>query len=304
MYTISEAASRAGVSVPVLRAWERRYGVVTPTRTPAGYRLYDDTAIERIRAMRRLIAEGWSASQAAHHLETESVLPIISRVPTATLEGSATPERHQFADRFVAAAAGLDAEAIESLLDELLAAGSFEHVVDDRLMPALHALGDAWESGDVSVAAEHAASHAVLRRLSAAYGAAGRGVRSEGPVLVGLPPGSRHELAALAFATALRRLGIGSVYLGADVPQADWIDAARKARARAIVIGVPTSSDVAPAEAIAAAATELHDLVVAVGGPGAAEASLPPSVIRLPDGIASSAAALEDALNDGTARDR
>ena len=49
----------------VLRAWERRYGVVTPERTPGGYRVYDEAALRRLRAMRRLIHDGWSASAAA-----------------------------------------------------------------------------------------------------------------------------------------------------------------------------------------------------------------------------------------------
>ena len=39
MYTIKQAAARSGVGVSLLRAWERRYGVVHPVRTPSGYRL-------------------------------------------------------------------------------------------------------------------------------------------------------------------------------------------------------------------------------------------------------------------------
>ena len=42
----------------VARAWERRYGVVEPARTASGYRLYDETAIERLRTMRRLMYPG------------------------------------------------------------------------------------------------------------------------------------------------------------------------------------------------------------------------------------------------------
>ena len=44
MYTIKEAAARTGLTIPVLRAWERRYRVVAPTRTPGGYRVYDEAA--------------------------------------------------------------------------------------------------------------------------------------------------------------------------------------------------------------------------------------------------------------------
>ena len=65
MYTIKEAAARTGLTVAVLRAWERRYGVVAPTRTAGGYRVYDEAALGRLRSMRRLIDDGWSPSAAA-----------------------------------------------------------------------------------------------------------------------------------------------------------------------------------------------------------------------------------------------
>jgi len=49
----------------VLRAWERRYGIVSPDRTASGYRQFDDAAVDRIRTMRRLVDDGWSPSAAA-----------------------------------------------------------------------------------------------------------------------------------------------------------------------------------------------------------------------------------------------
>src|SRR3954467_15449769 len=74
MYTIKQAATRTGVSVPTIRAWERRYGVVSPARTAAGYRLYDDDAVERLSAMRSLVeTEGWRPSQAAERVKDPAV---------------------------------------------------------------------------------------------------------------------------------------------------------------------------------------------------------------------------------------
>ena len=58
MYTIKQAAARSGVGIPLLRAWERRYGIVHPVRTASRYRLYDDESIARLRAMRRLVETG------------------------------------------------------------------------------------------------------------------------------------------------------------------------------------------------------------------------------------------------------
>src|SRR5512143_3501560 len=179
MYTIKKAALRAGVTVPLLRAWERRYGIVHPSRTSSGYRLYDEPSIERIRAMRRLIDAGWAPRQAAQQIETDDV----PASQEAGMDGNRAGAREDgdLVSDFIVAAAALDERRVEALLDDWFASGSFERVVDDRLMPALRALGEAWVAGDVSVGSEHAASHAVLRRLSASFEAAG-GASRDRPV--------------------------------------------------------------------------------------------------------------------------
>ena len=271
MYTISEAADRAGVTIEVLRAWERRYGVVTPRRTAAGYRLYDDAAIGRVRAMRRMVDEGWTPSAAAGSLRgiADADLPTVS--PRGDGSPSSDEESDELVDRFVAAATDMDSAALQSVLDEMGARASFEPMSDRYLFPALRALGDAWEAGAVSVAAEHAASAAVARWIGAAYDAAGSNRTDARPVLVGLPTGARHELAALAFATAARRAGLSVQYLGADLPAAEWLRAARSTNASVAVIGVPTSADADAARAVARALRRgVPGLIVVFGGDGAA----------------------------------
>jgi MerR family transcriptional regulator, light-induced transcriptional regulator len=308
MYTIKQAASRAGVSVPLLRAWERRYGIVAPERTPAGYRLYDEDAIAVIRAMRHLVDEGWSPSTAAASLRTadaETIGSLAGDSPAARPEsGSGTT---QVADRFVAAASALDNVEVEAVLDDVFSRGSFEPVAERYLLPALAALGEAWAAGRIDVAAEHAASHAVLRRLAAAYDAASRAQPSRGAVLVGLPPGSRHELGALAFAVAARRAGLPIIYLGPDLPVEDWVDAAREAAARAAVIGAVTPSDVEAAVEVIIDLRAAHPaLVVAIGGgeSSAVLAALPEDAraasVQLPAGVRDAVDALRLALRDGT----
>jgi DNA-binding transcriptional MerR regulator/methylmalonyl-CoA mutase cobalamin-binding subunit len=295
MYTIRQAALRAGVNVPLLRAWERRYGIVKPRRTASGYRLYDDADIERLQTMRRLVATGWTPSQAAREIETHGVPHRAAR-----RSGARTDAVLDLSRAFVEAAAAFDERQVEAVLDEMFAGGSFERVADDRLMPALRALGDAWAAGTVSVAAEHAASHAALRRVAAAFEAAG-GLDAERPVLVGLPPGSRHEIGALAFATAARRRGMPVVYLGADVPYESWLDAIAVTNPRAVVIAIATADDQAAARNVVDAIDTGPPLLIAVGGSASGDAVLPDDVLRLPDGIATSATALEQALSAGAA---
>ena len=119
--------------------------------------------------MRRLVDEGWSASNAAAAVLEDRVPP--AEGPTHA-DAAEAPAPTDHVERFVSAAERPDVAGIERVLDAMLAEGTFETVADRFLMPALVALGEAWASGRIGVAAEHAASHAVHRRLSAAFQAA------------------------------------------------------------------------------------------------------------------------------------
>jgi DNA-binding transcriptional MerR regulator/methylmalonyl-CoA mutase cobalamin-binding subunit len=267
MYSIRQASVRSGVSVPLIRAWERRYGVVQPRRTASGYRLYDDTAIATLVRVRELTESGWSASEASRAVLAGEV-PVLSLSiqPGSPLDGDAVREhRRGLMERFIEAATAMDIAGIGAALDEMFAQGSYESIVDDLLMPALVELGRAWSEGRLDVAAEHAASAAVHRRLSALYEAAAS--VGDPLLVVGLPPGSRHELGALAFAVAVRRRGVGVLYLGPDVPVASWVHVIGQNRARVAVVAVAQGPDRIAALDVAQA---LHDAglrpTLAVGG--------------------------------------
>jgi DNA-binding transcriptional MerR regulator len=314
MYTIKEAASRSGVPVQLLRAWERRYGVVHPARTDSGYRLYDEPSIDRLRAMRRLIDDGWAPSTAATHLrdlDDDAVRRLAAVSVRASGPGTTrtVSGATELAEEFVGAASRFDERAVEVLLDEMFARGSFEQVVDELVLPSLVALGEGWAMGRVDVAAEHVAAGAVQRRLGAAFMAAGRAADGEGVVLVGLPPGARHDLGALAFATAVRRTGLGVRFLGADLPLQDWLDAAARTSAVAAAIGVILSSDVDPAERVGRALRAAKPgMAIAFGGRSAdqVDRSVAAPAVVLPLGMTAAVEALRLEIDsrNGTAADR
>lgn len=232
MLTISKAAELTGVPAHTLRAWERRYGLAPTSRTPGGYRVYDPATLDRVRVMAALVADGWAPRDAAAEVRRRGADPGSTR----------TPPRDPHLE-LTRAAAALDAELVTRILDEQFALGDFETVVGQWLMPALDRIGREWATGRLSVAGEHLVANAVLRRLSAAYEAAG--ARPGRPVVVGAPPGALHELGLLAFAVACRRTGLPTLYLGAEVPLDAWVEAVGTAGARAVVTSVPRRRDVA-----------------------------------------------------------
>lgn len=253
MYTIKRAAEQVGVTESTLRAWERRYGVGTAHRSESGYRLYDDHAVRALSAMNTLVGEGWSVRSAAAEVLRRTSVSVDESAPS-------------FDRALVQGAEELDLATLTAVLDHRFNNASFEAVVDGWLLPSLRDVGLGWESGRITVAGEHLVAECVVRRLATAYDAAGEGPVGQ-RVVVGLPPGARHDLGLLSFATAARRAGLATSYLGADVPVADWVTAVAAKSAVCAVLAAPMESDVpALAATVAALEADHPDVLVAVGG--------------------------------------
>ena len=200
---IGEFSRRVGVSADLLRAWERRYGLLAPTRTESGYRLYSSADVRRVGRMRELLATGVSAAEAAREALSEP--PAAAPAP---LEG--VPVELGDAIR------RLDDAASHAAFDRLLADFSLDAVLDGAVLPLLRELGEGWEKGEVTIAHEHFASHLVRGRL---LGLARGWDRGSGPrVVLAGPPEERHDLGLLIFGLALREHGWRITFLGGDTP--------------------------------------------------------------------------------------
>ena len=120
-------------------------------------------------------------------------------------------------------------------------------------------------------------------------------------MLVGLARGSRHELGALAFATALRRIGADAVYLGGDLPPEGWVQAVARHRPAAVVIAVPASDDVlAVRETVTTLAAAVPSLAVFLGGRH--QGDVGGTAVPLGHALAAGAQKLSARLVDGVSR--
>jgi excisionase family DNA binding protein len=121
----------------------------------------------------------------------------------------------------------------------------------ELLAPALRAIGERWEAGDVDVGDEHRAS-VVARRLIGRLGPqfARRG-RKRGVVVLGAVAGERHEIPVAMVADQLRGTGFEVVDLGADTPAASFSATARKLGPVCVLVSVTGSGhEAAVAEAV------------------------------------------------------
>jgi DNA-binding transcriptional MerR regulator/methylmalonyl-CoA mutase cobalamin-binding subunit len=217
----------------VLRAWERRYHVVSPTRTEGGQRLYSDLDVERLLRLRRLTEQG-------HAIGRIASLPLPELV---RLEEEAPAERVEAASQGAAdaaiaalqAARRFDAVELQAVLERAAVTLGVPVFLDQVVSPLLEQIGEGWSERSVSVAQEHMAS-AVIRRvlgwLLRVYE-----VRNGAPrVVVATPPHHAHELGALMAAASAAAEGWNVTYLGPDLPVADLVSAVGLSGARAVAI--------------------------------------------------------------------
>lgn len=217
---IGELSRRLGVSDHVLRAWERRYGLLQPVRSAGGFRLYSEDDVRRVRRMQVLLAQGLSAAEAARAAIGEEPQP----PERGNQQAEVVPDSLADAARTLAAALDeFDEPAAHAVIDQLLSTLTVETVIRDVLMPYLGELGERWARGSVSVVQEHFASNVIRGRLAGLGRGWGHG---HGPrALLACLPGEQHELALLAFGVVLNRNGWRISYLGADTPLDELIQA-------------------------------------------------------------------------------
>ncbi len=272
-YSLGAVARLTGLSPHVLRAWERRYGAVTPLRTPGGTRRYRESDVARLRQLRAAVQAGHTigevanapAEELARRLELSPALPT---PPIAPL---------------LEAIAQLDAATTERLLGAQLAALGPMRFVRTVASPLLHAIGSRWEAGQLCIAAEHMASSILRSLLGGALRPTSAALQTP-PVLFTTLPGETHELGSLMAAVTTADAGGHPVFVGGNLPVAEIADAADAVGAAAVAVGVCHGNGNDSANSLGALRAALPLRVALwVGGPGAGALALPPQVSHISD---------------------
>lgn len=219
-WRIGVLAARVGVSETLLRAWELRYGLLSPTRTQAGYRLYGPEDERRVLAMQAAREQGVPAAQAAAEILANERTRADGRAQPApgTAASRGSLDITGTRDELESAMLAFDAASMHDAIDRLLRTVSVETAIRDVLLPFMAQVGRGWETGDLDVADEHFASDLVRSRLAAL--AVGPGSRSGPVALLACPPGEWHDIALKAFEVVLLRAGWRTRFLGPDSPLA------------------------------------------------------------------------------------
>lgn len=263
-YRIHAVAELTGVPEATLRAWERRYAVPIPVRTPSGYRLYSPKDVEQVKRMRELCASGIAPVDAAKMVAE----PGKPATPPAALGDDPF---EVMARRIVDATRRMDPAMLESEVRLAMVLGEAATVVERVYCPALNEIGSAWERGMISVGHEHLASELVTGATRELLRLAGPS-RPQGEVILACFADEDHVMPLYAAAFRFVEWNYRPHVLGARTPPSGIGAAVREIEPALVGLSLTVAPDARrSAELVDSYGSLLHDRVWAVGGAAAAE---------------------------------
>lgn len=270
-YKMGRIARLTGLSPELLRAWERRHGLLVPLRTEGGHRMYTDDDLLVLREVQRRLGDGQSIGEVAR-VGRDALLGS-ARGRTAPVVGhrSESAQLEEARHMLVRAAIELDEDLAEEALQAALAQASPRDVVDRTLGPALREIGERWTAGEVGVAGEHLVSTAVRGRLMKLLSWEVQRAAPGAPlILCACLPGELHENGGLIKALRLAWAGRRVVWLGANLPFAELARAVQMRRPQGVQLTVAIRSifDAHRDELLAFARSLDPHVALRVGGGG------------------------------------
>lgn len=266
MYRIHRFSKLTGLSPHVIRAWERRYGLVTPIRGENRYRLYTDEDVVLFRYLKSQVDQGMAIGELSEQ-GLERLREQAQRVFVETYREPPPSER--LVTELSQALEENDRAAFERKLNGALAVIPFEEAVHRFLLPLQEQVGQLWHDGRLGVGQEHYASNQIKQKIFSAMNQFQ--TSDEGPVVVvACPTNEWHEIAAMTAAYVCRARGCRVHYLGANLPIPELAAYCQRNRPACVLLSVTIMGSSEEARALA---QEVARLIVplspvGVGGQG------------------------------------
>ena len=235
-YPIRVVSRLTGVGIDTLRAWERRYAAVTPSRDDRG-RMYTEADVARLRLLSGAVEQGHSIGRLAA-LSNDQLRGLCDAAAAMT---APPPVQRAPLDTtaLTTALREYDAVGIDQELSRLAAVLRPLDLLQDVLMPVLTKVGDDWYSRRARIAHEHLMS-STMRNLLGAFLRMYTRREASVRLLFATPSGERHEIATLGAAMLAASAGMGVAYLGADLPAREIVHSVEPAGAQVLVLGLTT----------------------------------------------------------------
>jgi len=301
-HPIRVVAQRTGLTPATIRAWERRYAAVAPSRSDGGQRVYSDQDVKRLITLRDLTKGGRSISVVADlsNAAAEALLMEDRAMAVATEGSSENGAPEGWIDRAYTQVRAIDADGLERTLWQAVMTLGAQSFLDDVVGSLLTQIGEGWVKGEITPAQEHLSTGIIIQILQRLTDQARV---KDGPTLVvATLQGELHGLGARLTSAVAIFEGWRVVYLGTDLPVVDIVTTAESVNASAVAISIVNLDKLSDTVSLIRTLRERLDpqvsLLLGGGAAGVLEADRLPLGVSLLSGLEG----LRDVLRSKVAR--
>jgi len=245
-YPIKVVSQMTGLSAFVIRAWEKRYDAVTPSRTDTNRRLYSEEDIEKLKLLNEAVHKGHNIGGIAN-LSIEELRSVLESKSDSS-KGDEEFSSNVFTDiesivaNCIEAIKAYDAKSLETLLLKASTKMNQPQLIENLIIPLVYKVGDLWHDGFIRVANEHLASAVIRSFLSNLIE---RHVPNDNaPIIISATPrGQDHELGAMIAGVVAASVGWKVVYLGPNLPVEEIAAVADSLEAKVVALSIVYPND-------------------------------------------------------------
>jgi MerR family transcriptional regulator, light-induced transcriptional regulator len=176
--------------------------------------------------------------------------------------------------------------------------------LDELIFPVLRRIGAGWEEAAIAPAKEHFASELVKRHIDAALVDAGPSSAETPRIILACPEGERHDVGLLGLCLLLRAEGVNTVFLGAEVPTPDLLEARMLLEPDAICLSATSANGLASLVRASRTLVARRGVRLFVGGPAVSPEGVMAAGTRLPPSVSEAAGVIASALAGRAKRGR
>ncbi len=246
-YPIKAVSKLTGLSLHVIRAWERRYNVVSPLRTDTNRRLYSNADVEKLILLKDASKRGYSIGNIAD-LSVEELKLIVGKTDERIIPHpesvniSSEDYDSDYLTNSIEAVKNMNVKALERELYQAMAGLPQFRFIEEVISPLLERIGEMWKNGDIRIVNEHI-STAVIRKFLTSLIDNNTIPENAPSIIIATPKGQLHELGALIIAAIASSDGWSVTYMGPDLPGEEIAAAIKRLKPQIVALSIVYPND-------------------------------------------------------------
>lgn len=214
-YSISDIEALIGIKAHTIRAWETRYNLVPPKRTPTNIRYYDEEDLKMLLNIVALNENGYKISRISK-LSKQQMIDLVVQL-NSKWDNDAVQVLN-----LSKATLQYNEKAFSSILSGCIKTMGLVKTMDVVLFPFMRRIGMLWQTGTIDPSQEHFAANLIRDRIIVEIDKVKK-PEVEKPLrfVLFLPEGEMHETGLLFARYLLKNCGHDALYLGVEVPYTD-----------------------------------------------------------------------------------